>query len=138
MSLKELLSGRVRIGLQSVKYDFIGDVQQENSDVVVFDKASVAGIFEDHVKVVVTRKVVFYPKNMFDLEVAYYVNHYFEDEHAGSFDMTIEQMDEEIAMDIDYFTEMEQGKASLLIAEITGFAGSPLITPPVFIEQEDK
>lgn len=137
MNLKEMLSKKIRIGLKSIKYDYIGDICEE-SEINYYDEARAGDITPDYLEVLVTRKVFFEPEDIFNLEVTYYVLHFFDDS-IDSLDIPDRSdIDREINEDIEYYTESEQAKVSLLISEITtAFSLNPLITIPVFTEKSE-
>jgi hypothetical protein len=131
--LKELLSKKIRLGLHTVKYNFLGDLCEE-SEIDFYDEINIGQINKEFFEVLVTRKVFFEPKDVFDLEVTYYVHHLFNENITLP---SIDEVKEAVFSDVEYYTHSEQAKVSLLIAEITNsFSSSPLITPPGFIEKE--
>lgn len=136
MNLKEMLSGQIRVGLKTIRYEFIGS-NREESQIDYHDEIELGEITKEYLEVVVTRKVYFNPEDIFNLEVAYYVLHRFNEDVEDALQLDRDEINEEILSDIEYYTEGEQAKVSQLIAEITGaFTMNPLITAPVFMEKE--
>lgn len=137
MNLKEMLSGKVRVGLKEIKYTFIGS-KCEESRIDYHDEVKLGEITREYLEVLVTRKVYFKPEDIFNLEITYYVLHRLNEDIEEDVDkLSKDEIYKEIMSDIEYYTEEEQAKVAQLIAEITGaFTMNPLITPPVFMEKE--
>lgn len=131
-SFVNLFTNRKKIELYHVDFQYLGTLS-ENIDVHLSDRATVLSKDDKMLKVLITRRINFEPQNLFAIEASYYVEHYLKEEFIGKINWGEYNIENELISNIDYFSDHQMNRLSLLIAQtLSSFGNSPIITPPTF------
>lgn len=97
-----------------------------------------ANVNEEIVKLIVKRTLIFEPKEIFELSVAYGVVLKFKDKNKADYKWQEINLAEEFSKNGGFVLENLMGRISLLVGEITAsFGQSPIILPPMLINKEN-
>ena len=129
-NIKEYLSGKKYISLDSVKYDYTYKESISNPQLICKDDYNVQ-LKENKIIITVTRHVEFEPDYFLVSDISYSVTHELLNEKKEDFLNANFNLREEIEKDRDYFIPDEMDRVSLIISQLTdSFEGRPIITAP--------
>ena len=138
LNLKEYLTDNTLFRLENVRFDIDDRDDLEESKITLKDTVGVRTIEGNALDLSVTREVN--AEGMFNISVTYDVLRFAED---GGKEIDIEGSEDDIMSqimeDIDFYIGYTMNKTSCLISSITSSYGlDPLITPPVFVEEDGE
>lgn len=141
--IKNFLSGRIEIGLESVVFEDIGRPTTDEEINVFYDDSIYTEIQENCLVVRVQRQIYFKPESLFQLSTVYFVKHaYIEGIEKEAYNalksVSEDELKKEIMEDTSYYTQDKYDKISLLIGQITSTFGDPIITPPLLRHNSDS
>ena len=129
--IDEIISGNCTLYLEKVKYARINETEEEvvlivNDDIEVRLDSNFQGI-----EGVITRKLSFEPKSLFEVEVSFGVFLEFNDDYKGVDTWDMDELKREFLDGQCVITNSILSRISLLISQLTSSYGErPIVTPP--------
>ena len=137
--MKELityLNDNISMRLNRVEYKRVDISNEETINFYVKDNFRISHEEERNFSIIVERRVYCIPESLMDIKVEFEIQRYIDEKtevKLSEFDLNDEITEE----NIDEYIDDNLNRASALISNIiSSFGMAPLVTPPVFINEE--
>ena len=134
--LTEYLNEHVSMRLNKIEFERKDSVEGDSANICINDSFEISEVHEKMIAISLTRHIFCQPEGLIDIYIEFEIARYMDDEEPVVFnDFDLEK--EITKENIDDIIDMNFNRASALISDITsGFGMNPLITPPMFVDED--
>lgn len=134
--LSEYLNDQVSMRLNKIEFTRKGNIEGDSINLCINDSFEISDVHEKMIAIYLKRHMFCRPEGIMDINVEFEIARYIDDETEATFnDFNLEK--EITNENVDDIIDQNFNRVSALISDITsGFGMNPLITPPVFINED--